>query len=151
MGSTTIDWPSLCSLFALAISAVTSVEGVKVLVGFSGDCGAGCFANATAATRVKAKLIIILRIKPPSVFRLASASYASPDLDTTICPRNQEEHDAHLPINGIAIVYLTQKRSPVEEMSFRFNNRKNPYLFRDTILKLIASSNIEYKSLAKSA
>jgi transposase-like protein len=35
----------------------------------------------------------------------------------------------------------------LEEMSFRFNNRKNPYLFRDTILKLIASSNLEYKNL----
>jgi transposase-like protein len=33
------------------------------------------------------------------------------------------------------------------EMCFRFNNRKNPYLFRDTILKLIASSNLEYKNL----
>jgi transposase-like protein len=37
--------------------------------------------------------------------------------------------------------------SYLEEMSFRFNNRKNPYLFRDTILKLIASSNLEYKKL----
>lgn len=33
------------------------------------------------------------------------------------------------------------------EMCFRFNNRKNPYLFRDTILKLIASPNLEYKNL----
>jgi transposase-like protein len=33
------------------------------------------------------------------------------------------------------------------EMCFRFNNRKNPYLFRDTILKLIASQNLEYKEL----
>jgi transposase-like protein len=33
------------------------------------------------------------------------------------------------------------------EMCFRFNNRKNPYLFRDTILKLIASHNLEYKEL----
>ncbi len=33
------------------------------------------------------------------------------------------------------------------EMCFRFNNRKNPYLFRDTILKLIASPNLEYKEL----
>src|SRR3977135_667530 len=90
MGSATIDWPSLCSLFALAMSAVTSAEEVKVLVGFSGDCGAGCFAIATAATRVKARLIIILRMKPPSVLRLASASYASPALDTTICPRQRE-------------------------------------------------------------
>ena len=36
------------------------------------------------------------------------------------------------------------------EMCFRFNNRKNPYLFRDTILKLIASQNLEYKVLTAS-
>jgi len=38
-------------------------------------------------------------------------------------------------------------QSYCNEMCFRFNNRKNPYLFRDTILKLIASQNIEYKEL----
>jgi hypothetical protein len=32
-------------------------------------------------------------------------------------------------------------------MCFRFNNRKNPYLFRDTMLKLIDSPNLEYKQL----
>ncbi len=35
----------------------------------------------------------------------------------------------------------------LDEMCFRFNNRKNPFLFRDTILKLIASPNVEYKQL----
>jgi transposase-like protein len=39
----------------------------------------------------------------------------------------------------------------LQEMTWRFNNRKNPYLFRDTMLKLIASSNIEYKELTKVA
>jgi len=39
----------------------------------------------------------------------------------------------------------------LQEMTWRFNNRKNPYLFRDTILKLIASSNLEYKELTKPA
>jgi len=33
------------------------------------------------------------------------------------------------------------------EMCFRFNNRKNPYLFRDTLLKLIESPILEYKKL----
>lgn len=37
----------------------------------------------------------------------------------------------------------------LEEMCFRFNNRKNPYLFRDTILKLITSSTLEYKQLTR--
>jgi hypothetical protein len=33
----------------------------------------------------------------------------------------------------------------LDEMCFRFNNRKNPYLFRDTIIKLIQTPNLEYK------
>jgi len=32
-------------------------------------------------------------------------------------------------------------------MCFRFNNRKNPYLLRDTMLKLIGSPKLEYKDL----
>ena len=39
----------------------------------------------------------------------------------------------------------------LDEMCFRFNNRKNPYLFRDTILRLIASRNLEYKKLIESS
>jgi transposase-like protein len=35
----------------------------------------------------------------------------------------------------------------LDEMCFRFNNRKNPYLFRDTIIKLINTQNLEYKEL----
>jgi len=29
----------------------------------------------------------------------------------------------------------------------RFDNRTNPYLFRDTMLRLIASDNLQYKEL----
>jgi hypothetical protein len=35
----------------------------------------------------------------------------------------------------------------LDEMTWRFNNRKNPYLFRDTMLTLIHSENLEYKDL----
>jgi hypothetical protein len=35
----------------------------------------------------------------------------------------------------------------LNEMCFRFNNRKNDFLFRDTMLRLISSTNLEYKSL----
>jgi transposase-like protein len=35
----------------------------------------------------------------------------------------------------------------LDEMCFRFNNRKNPFLFRDTMLKLIDSPNLEYRQL----
>ena len=35
----------------------------------------------------------------------------------------------------------------LDEMCFRFNNRKNPYLFRDTLTKLVNTPNLEYKEL----
>jgi transposase-like protein len=35
----------------------------------------------------------------------------------------------------------------LREMEFRFNNRKNPFLFRDTVKKLIQSPHLEYKKL----
>ena len=35
----------------------------------------------------------------------------------------------------------------LDEMCFRFNNRKNPYLFRDTLAKLLKTQNLEYKEL----
>jgi transposase-like protein len=39
----------------------------------------------------------------------------------------------------------------LDEMCFRFNNRKNDFLFRDTMLKLIDSPNLEYKELTAKA
>ena len=35
----------------------------------------------------------------------------------------------------------------LDEMTWRFDNRNNPYLFRDTMLKLIAADALEYKKL----
>ena len=35
----------------------------------------------------------------------------------------------------------------LDEMTWRFDNRKNPFLFRDTMLRLIRSDNLEYKEL----
>ncbi len=35
----------------------------------------------------------------------------------------------------------------LDEMCFRFNNRKNPFLFRDTIIKLVQTAKLEYKEL----
>ena len=35
----------------------------------------------------------------------------------------------------------------LDEFEWRFNNRDNPHLFRDTMLKLIGSSNLEFKKL----
>ncbi len=35
----------------------------------------------------------------------------------------------------------------LDELEWRFNNRENPYLFRDTLLKLINSANLPYEKL----
>lgn len=32
----------------------------------------------------------------------------------------------------------------LDELEWRFNNRENPYLFRDTLLKLIGSKTLPY-------
>jgi transposase-like protein len=37
----------------------------------------------------------------------------------------------------------------LDEFEFRFNNRNNPYLFRDTLMRLLQTSNLEYKDLTK--
>ena len=67
--------------------------------------------------------------------------------------------------NGIENVWSLLKRSVtgtyhklsikhldayLDELEWRFNNRDNPYLFRDTLVKLLASSNVEYKELVAS-
>ena len=35
----------------------------------------------------------------------------------------------------------------LDEMCFRFDNRNNPYLFRDTLLRLLQTEHLEYKEL----
>jgi transposase-like protein len=37
----------------------------------------------------------------------------------------------------------------LDELEWRFNNRENPYLFRDTLLKLINSENLPYEQLTQ--
>ncbi len=39
----------------------------------------------------------------------------------------------------------------LDELEWRFNNRDNPYLFRDTLLKLIRSENLPYEELVGSS
>jgi transposase-like protein len=44
---------------------------------------------------------------------------------------------------------LSVKHLPayLDEMAFRFNNRENPHLFRDTLKELLAADRLEYKNL----
>ena len=34
-----------------------------------------------------------------------------------------------------------------DELEWRFNNRDNPWLFRDTLLRLLKAEHVEYKEL----
>ncbi|MGZ6528166.1 MAG: transposase, partial [Actinomycetota bacterium] len=44
---------------------------------------------------------------------------------------------------------LSTKHLPayLDEFAFRFNNRENPYLFRDTLLRLLEADALPYSSL----
>jgi transposase-like protein len=70
--------------------------------------------------------------------------------------------DGDLTTNGIESAFSLLKRgivgswhkisakhlsSYLNEMTFRFNNRDNPYLFRDTMKKLVDARVLEYKNL----
>jgi hypothetical protein len=37
----------------------------------------------------------------------------------------------------------------LDEIAFRFNNRNNPYLFRDTVLKLLEAKAMPYSDLIR--
>jgi hypothetical protein len=39
----------------------------------------------------------------------------------------------------------------LDEMCFRFNNHKNSFLFRDTLLKTLEAGNVGYKKLISAA
>jgi transposase-like protein len=70
--------------------------------------------------------------------------------------------DGDITTNGIESAFSLLKRGIIgswhkvsakhlaaylDEMTFRFSNRSNPYLFRDTLMKLIEAPVLEYKKL----
>jgi transposase-like protein len=76
--------------------------------------------------------------------------------------RNEESVRGEVHTNTVESVWSLFKRSIVgsyhqlsakhldaylDEFEWRFNNRDNPYLFRDTLTKLITAETLEYKAL----
>jgi transposase-like protein len=74
--------------------------------------------------------------------------------------------DGDITTNGIESAFSLLKRGIIgswhkvsakhlsaylDEMTFRFNNRDNLYLFRDTLMKLIEAPVLEYKKLTSQA
>lgn len=50
-------------------------------------------------------------------------------------------------LNRISVKYLP---AYLDEHAFRFNNRRNPFMFRDTVLKLIAVNALPFGDLVES-
>src|SRR5207249_11713940 len=44
---------------------------------------------------------------------------------------------------------ISTKHMPayLDEIAFRFDNRQNPYLFRDTVVRLLAAKTVSFKTL----
>ncbi len=84
----------------------------------------------------------------------------------TICHHDGVYVDGDITTNGIESAFSLLKRGIIgswhkvsakhlsaylDEMTFRFNNRDNPFLFRDTLMKLLSAQVLEYKKLTESA
>lgn len=80
----------------------------------------------------------------------------------TVCHKKNEYVRGEITTNGIESAFSLFKRGVIgswhkvsakhlaaylDEMTFRFNNRQNPYLFRDTLIKLLEAPVLEYKRL----
>ena len=80
----------------------------------------------------------------------------------TVCHRDREYVNGDVYTNTVESAFSLLKRGIIgtwhrisakhlqaylDEMYFRFDNRKNPYLFRDTLLKMLEAEHVEYKNL----
>jgi transposase-like protein len=80
----------------------------------------------------------------------------------TVCHKEGIYVDGDIYTNGIESAFSLLKRGIIgtwhrisakhlqaylDEMCFRFDNRKNPFLFRDTLLRLLRTEHLEYKEL----
>jgi transposase-like protein len=90
----------------------------------------------------------------------------STDKHKTIRHKDHVYVNGNITTNGIESAFSLLKRGIVgswhkvsakhlsaylDEMTFRFNNRNNPYLFRDTMMKLVKAPVLEYKNLTAAA
>jgi transposase-like protein len=93
---------------------------------------------------------------------LTQAGFDSDEIHRTVNHHNGVYVDGDITTNGIESALSLLKRGIIgswhkvsakhlsaylDEMTFRFNNRANPYLFRDTLMKLIEAPVLEYKKL----
>jgi transposase-like protein len=93
---------------------------------------------------------------------LTQAGFDRREIHRTVNHTDGVYVDGDVTTNGIESAFSLLKRGIIgswhkvsakhlsaylDEMTFRFNNRSNPYLFRDTLMKLIEAPVLEYKKL----
>ena len=93
---------------------------------------------------------------------LTQAGFDRHEVHKTVNHHDGVYVDGDVTTNGIESAFSLLKRGIIgswhkvsakhlsaylDEMTFRFNNRSNPYLFRDTLMKLIEAPVLEYKKL----
>ncbi len=61
--------------------------------------------------------------------------------------RAAQGDNRHLPAREPHQVSWKHLSAYLDEFEFRFNNRDNPYIFRDAMKLMLASENVEYKEL----
>ena len=84
----------------------------------------------------------------------------------TVCHKDGEYVNGDVYTNTVESAFSLLKRGIVgtwhrlsarhlqaylDEMCFRFDNRNNPYLFRDTLQKMLEAEHVEYKTLTATA
>lgn len=92
----------------------------------------------------------------------AYVGFPKADSHQHVVHRREEWVRGQVHVNSVENVWSLMKRAVVgsyhqlsakhmqayaDEMAWRFNNRENPYLFRDTLMKLIQSNNLPYQDL----
>src|SRR6202521_1900464 len=111
MGSRTLGWLDLRSLFAFSIKSLICEADMNRFVGFGEDCGAGCgtgfgagcLANAMAAIRIRARPVM-MRINPPGVPR-------APRFGGTRCRKDVSEFQIQITRSyARALAYSISKR-----------------------------------------
>ena len=71
----------------------------------------------------------------------------APRAATVASPGGGSPSEPSGPVFRAPMAPAVQLLAYLDEIAFRFNNRDNPYLFRDTLLKLIGAENLPYQEL----
>jgi transposase-like protein len=119
-----------------------------------------------------ARKFVAKHVADDAVFIYTDESVGYPDLTDWDTKHRRVTHSAHEWVRGDvhtntvesawslfdrAVIgsyhKLSVKHLPayLDEFAFRFNNRENPFLFRDTILKLVEGNTLPYKELTQKA